>query len=133
MPALKPGMSVGWPLGGQASRDVSPWEGVERAMGADNYGGQTIGGCANRGLGSTPQRSGPYRFGARSVAQMMPPHGRGRGATGGGFGSAGGRVGGGGARAAGGAGAGGALGFDLYGDIDASTGGPKGRKVGGPV
>lgn len=138
MPALKPSGTAGWPGGGQASRAMNPWEGVERAMGADMDSGQTIGGCASRGLGSTPPRGGPYARGARGVASMMPAHarqralgigGRGGGGGGGRVSVGGGRTGGGGG-AAGGAGGGGALGFedmDLFGG-GGFTGG--GRKAG---
>lgn len=45
-------------------------------MGARPYSKQTIGGCASRGLGSTPKRDGPYAESAEIVAGLMPPHAR---------------------------------------------------------
>jgi hypothetical protein len=89
MPALKPGRTIGWPKNANkltmagankaisAGRvPVSPWEGVERALGARNYSKQTIGGCASRGKGSTPERDGPFEDAAKQVADMMPAHAR---------------------------------------------------------
>ena len=89
MPALKPSMSIGWPRGPRGlspqaavkavqkgRQPPTPWEGVERAMGARRYSKQTIGGCASRGLGSTPERDGPFAESAKIVAALMPPHAR---------------------------------------------------------
>ena len=74
MPALKPAGSAGWPKGGQARKGMTPWQGVERAMGAKNYSKQAVGGCASRGLGSTPERDGPWKMAAREVENSMPAH-----------------------------------------------------------
>lgn len=74
MPAFGP---AGWPAAtvlGRATRATSAWEGVERAMGARNYGRQTVGGCASRGRGSAPERDGPWKIAAREVENAYPAH-----------------------------------------------------------